>query len=333
MDILFDQSSTVDLILSYRLAIIGYGNQAKAQAKNLRDSGLQVTIGLRHNSESWQSAVDDGFIVKDMISAVENSNFIMMLVPDDVQPTLFDQIKHRIQQGTILAFAHGFCIHYQLIKPTSELSVVLIAPKGPGKSVRSLYLDGKGVPALIAIHQVAKNTKDDPLSVALSYAKAIGSTRAGVFHTTFKDETETDLFGEQAVICGGLTELLKAGFETLIESGYPEEIAFFECLYEVKMIADHVFSNGLAAMHESVSLTAEFGSYISGKRVINSDTKTHMKTILQEIQNGDFTQKMLDDMKHGQSQVLREGRQRLRDHPLEQTAKAVLSKISDVSQN
>ncbi len=267
------------------IAVIGYGSQGHAQAQNLRDSGFKVIIGLR-KGRSWDQAEQDGFEVYTVDEAAARADVIQILMPDEVQAKMYEEkIAPNMKKGAALFFSHGFNIHFGQIVPPADVDVVMVAPKGPGHLVRRVYTEGFGVPALIAVHQDATGQARD---LGLAYASGIGATRAGVIETTFQEETETDLFGEQAVLCGGVSELVKAGFETLTEAGYKPEIAYFECLHELKLIVDLMYEGGLAGMRYSISDTAEFGDYSSGKRVITDETRKEMKQILSEIQDGTF---------------------------------------------
>ncbi|MEJ9211945.1 ketol-acid reductoisomerase [Bacillus smithii] len=268
-----------------KIAVIGYGSQGHAHAQNLRDSGYQVVIGLRQG-KSWKQAEQDGFDVKTVRAASEEADLIMILLPDERQPEVYkNEIEPALSAGKSLVFAHGFNIHFRQIVPPKDVDVFLVAPKGPGHLVRRTYEEGAGVPALIGVHQ---DVTGDAKNLALAYAKGIGAARAGVLETSFKEETETDLFGEQAVLCGGMTSLVKAGFETLVEAGYQPEIAYFECLHELKLIVDLMYEGGLENMRYSISDTAQWGDFVSGPRVINEETKKRMKEVLSDIQTGKF---------------------------------------------
>ncbi|MDQ0174585.1 ketol-acid reductoisomerase [Bacillus chungangensis] len=274
-----------EVLRSQKIAIIGYGSQGHAHAQNLRDSGFEVIVGLR-KGKSWDQAVEDGFSVKSVQEAAAEADLIMILLPDELQPHVYNQeIKPELKAGKSLAFAHGFNIHFSQVTPPADVDVFLVAPKGPGHLVRRTYEEGAGVPALFGIYQDASGKAKD---IALAYAKGIGAARAGVLETSFKEETETDLFGEQAVLCGGLTALVKAGFETLTEAGYQPEVAYFECLHELKLIVDLMYEGGLEGMRYSISDTAQWGDFVSGPRVVNDETKARMKEILKDIQTGKF---------------------------------------------
>jgi ketol-acid reductoisomerase len=298
MQVYYDKDADLSIIQKMKVLIIGYGSQGHAHANNLRDSGVDnVVIGLRRGSGSWRKAENAGFQVSEVPEAVQDADLIMMLTPDEHQQALYrDQILPNVKEGATLAFAHGFNIHFELIEPRSDLDVIMIAPKGPGHTVRSTYTEGGGVPSLIAIFQdasgQAKNT-------ALSYACANGGGRAGIIETTFREETETDLFGEQAVLCGGAAALVQAGFETLVEAGYAPEMAYFECLHELKLIVDLFYEGGVANMWYSVSNTAEYGGLTRGPRVVTDETKQEMKRILEEIQTGRFAREFVTENQAG----------------------------------
>ncbi len=291
MRIFYDTDASLDSLRGKKIGIIGYGSQGHAQAQNLRDSGLQVTVADLPGSPNYEKALEDGFTPVLAREAAENSDIIQILTEDHAQAALYRRdIAHTMKPGKTLLFSHGFNIHYGQIVPPKEVDVVMIAPKGPGHLVRSEYVRGAGVPALVAIQQDASG---QALQTALAYASGIGATRAGVMETTFKEETETDLFGEQAVLCGGVSELIKAGFDTLVEAGYQPEIAFFECMHELKLIVDLIYRGGLAYMRYSVSDTAEYGDLSRGKRIINQQTRAEMKKILEEVQSGQFAREWI----------------------------------------
>jgi ketol-acid reductoisomerase len=291
MRIFYDTDASLDFLRGKKIGIIGYGSQGHAQAQNLRDSGLQVTVADRPGSANYEKAVEDGFTPVSAREIAENCDLVQILIEDDAQAALYrNDIAQSMKAGKTLLFSHGFNIHYGQIRPPKEVDVVMIAPKGPGHLVRSEYVRGAGVPALVAIQQDASG---QALQIALAYASGIGATRAGVMETTFKEETETDLFGEQAVLCGGVSELIKAGFDTLVEAGYQPEIAFFECMHELKLIVDLIYRGGLAYMRYSVSDTAEYGDLSRGKRIINEETRAEMKRILEEIQSGQFAREWI----------------------------------------
>lgn len=287
----YDEDANLDLLAGKTIAIIGYGSQGHAHALNLKDSGLNVIVGLYPGSKSVEKAEAAGLTVKNVGDAANAADFIMILLPDEVQKTIYkNEIEPNLEEGNVLAFAHGFNIHFGQIVPPTNVDVVMIAPKGPGHIVRRTYEQGEGVPALFAVYQDASGQARDR---AMSYAKGIGGSRAGVLETTFREETETDLFGEQAVLCGGLSALIKAGFETLVEAGYQPELAYFECLHEVKLIVDLVVEGGLAKMRDSISNTAEYGDYTRGPRIVTEQTKAEMQKILSEIQSGQFAREFV----------------------------------------
>lgn len=284
----YEKDADLKLLDGKKVAIIGYGSQGHAHALNLKESGVDVVVGLYEGSKSIEKAKADGLNVMSVSEAAKASDVIMVLVPDEKQKIIYEEsIKDHLEEGNALAFAHGFNIHFNQIVPPANIDIFMAAPKGPGHLVRRVYEEGFGVPALIAVEQDYSGKGKD---IALAYAKGIGGTRAGVLETTFKEETETDLFGEQSVLCGGVTELIKAGFDTLTEAGYQPEIAYFECLHELKLIVDLLYEGGFENMRYSISDTAEYGDYMSGKRVINEDTREEMKKILNEIQTGEFAE-------------------------------------------
>ncbi len=286
LNVYYDKDCDIELIKSKKVAMIGFGSQGHAHAENLRDSGVDVVVGLKKGGASWPKAVAKGFEVLSVADAVKEADVVMILLPDENQAEIYqNEIEPNLKEGATIAFGHGFNIHYGRITPRADINVTMIAPKAPGHTVRSEFVRGGGIPDLIAVGQnPAGNTKE----LALSYASAIGGGRTAIIETTFKDETETDLFGEQAVLCGGVTSLVQAGFETLTEAGYAPEMAYFECLHELKLIVDLMFEGGIADMRYSISNTAEYGDYVSGPRVVNEDSKKAMKDILKEIQNGTF---------------------------------------------
>ena len=291
MKLYYDNDANLDLLAGKKVAILGYGSQGHAHARNLNDNGVDVVVGLRAGSSSRKTATDDGITVKDVADAVKGSDIVMVLLPDESQGDVFAKdIAPNLKPGAALAFAHGFNIHFNQVRPAADVDVFMVAPKGPGHLVRRVFEQGQGVPCLFAIHQDASGKATE---LALAYAKGIGGTRAGVIETTFSEETETDLFGEQAVLCGGAVELIKAGFETLTEAGYKPEIAYFECLHELKLIVDLLYEGGIQGMYHSVSDTAEFGGMTRGVRVVDSETKKRMKQILTEVQNGSFAREWI----------------------------------------
>jgi len=295
--IYYDNDCDLGLLRGKTVAIIGYGSQGHAHAQNLQDSGVNVVVGLQPNSPRRQQVIDDGLKVVDTDEAAKMGDLIMILAPDQVQKEIYEEsIKPNLKEGNVLMFAHGFNIHFNQIIAPKGIDVVMVAPKGPGHTVRSQYKEGKGVPALIAVHQ---NETGKAKEYALAYAAGIGAGRAGILETTFKEETETDLFGEQAVLCGGVTELMKAGFETLVNAGYQPEIAYFECVHEMKLIVDLINQGGFSYMRYSISDTAEYGDYVTGKRIITEETRKEMRKVLQEIQDGKFASNWITENKSG----------------------------------
>ncbi|MCX7614849.1 MAG: ketol-acid reductoisomerase [Clostridiales bacterium] len=289
----YDKDCDLKLFKGKKVAVIGYGSQGHAHAQNLKDSGVDVVIGLAPGSKRREVAEKDGLKVYDTAEAAKLADVIMILVPDQVQLDIYEQsIKANLKEGDVLMFAHGFSIHFNQIIPPENVDVIMAAPKGPGHTVRSQYLEGKGVPSLIAVYQDYSGKAKD---YALAYASGIGAGRAGIIETTFKEETETDLFGEQAVLCGGVTELMKAGFDTLVEAGYAPEMAYFECVHEMKLIVDLINSGGFAMMRYSISDTAEYGDYVTGNRIITEETRKEMKKVLKEIQAGKFASKWISE--------------------------------------
>ncbi len=313
------------IIQGKKVAIIGYGSQGHAHALNLHDSGVEVAVGLREGSPSWEKAASRGLQVMSISDAAKWGDVVVILIPDQHQKRIYDaEIAQHITPGKALGFGHGFNIHYGQIKPPQGVDVFMVAPKAPGHLVRRVFEEGNGTPCLVA---VAQDASGSTLALALSYAKAIGGTRAGVIETTFKDETETDLFGEQAVLCGGSEALIKAGFETLVEAGYPPELAYFECLHELKLIVDLYYEGGLAYMNYSVSDTAEYGGYSRGRRVINDAVKQEMKKILAEIQSGQFAKEWLAECEAGWPNM-NELRKASREHPVETVGKKLRDMMS-----
>ncbi|MFA9473083.1 MAG: ketol-acid reductoisomerase [Filomicrobium sp.] len=316
MRVFYDRDADLNLIKSKKVAIIGYGSQGRAHALNLKDSGVgEIAVALRPGSSTAKKVEADGLKVLSVADAAKWADLMMMATPDELQADIYtDHIADNIRDGAAIAFAHGLNVHFALIEPMDSVDVVMIAPKGPGHTVRGEYQKGGGVPCLIAIHRDATGNAHD---LALSYACGVGGGRSGVIETTFKEECETDLFGEQAVLCGGLVELIRAGFETLVEDGYAPEMAYFECLHEVKLIVDLIYEGGIANMNYSISNTAEWGEYRSGPRVITPDTKQEMKRILKEIQTGQFTSEWMQECKAGQARF--KGIRRVNDaHQIEE---------------
>lgn len=312
-------------ILNKKVAVIGYGSQGYGQSMNLKDSGVDVALGLRTGGSSYKKALNEGFKIMEVEDAVKWADVIQVLIPDEVQAKVYEeQIKPNLRPGQYLMFSHGFNIHFGKIVPPKDINVIMVAPKGPGHTVRSEYLLGKGVPGLIAIYQDATG---DSKEVALAYAAAIGSARAGVIETTFREETETDLFGEQAVLCGGCTALIKAGFETLVEAGYSPYMAYFEVLHELKLIVDLINQGGLADMRYSISNTAEYGDLTRGPRVVTATSKAAMKEILTEIQNGTFANEFLNELNSG-APKFNQLRKENEDHLIEKVGKEIRDNFS-----
>lgn len=322
MKIYYDRDADLNYLKKKKTAIIGYGSQGHAQAQNLRDSGLDVIVAELKGTENYQFALKDGFKPTTASEASKQSDLIQILAQDHVQAKLYEEdVKPHLQKGKTLLFSHGFNIHYGQIMPPKEIDVVMIAPKGPGHLVRREFVMGAGVPSLLAIHQdFTKNAK----KTALAYAKGLGATRAGVIETTFKEETETDLFGEQAVLCGGVTELIKAGFDTLVQAGYQPEIAYFECLHELKLIVDLIYERGIPFMRYSVSDTAEYGDLTRGKRIITEETRQEMKRILEEVQTGSFAKEWILENQVGRP-VFNALRKKETEHPIEEIGKKLRS--------
>jgi len=322
MKIYYDKDADLNYLKKKKTAIIGYGSQGHAQAQNLRDSGLDVIVAELKGTENYQFALKDGFKPTTASEASKQSDLIQILAQDHVQAKLYEEdVKPHLQKGKTLLFSHGFNIHYGQIMPPKEIDVVMIAPKGPGHLVRREFVRGAGVPSLLAIHQdFTKNAK----KTALAYAKGLGATRAGVIETTFKEETETDLFGEQAVLCGGVTELIKAGFDTLVQAGYQPEIAYFECLHELKLIVDLIYERGIPFMRYSVSDTAEYGDLTRGKRIITQETRQEMKRILEEVQTGSFAKEWILENQVGRP-VFNALRKKETEHPIEEIGKKLRS--------
>ena len=314
MKVYYDKDADLSLIKGKKVTIVGYGSQGHAHALNLNDSGVKVTVGLRRGGASWDKAKKAGLNVKEVSTAIQGADFVMMLMPDEhIAKVYRDDVAPSIKKGATLAFAHGFNIHYGQVVPREDLDVVMVAPKAPGHTVRSTYAQGGGVPMLIALHQ---NPSKKARDMALSYAAAIGGGKAGVIETTFKEETETDLFGEQTVLCGGATALVQTGFEVLVEAGYAPEMAYFECLHELKLIVDLMYEGGIANMRYSISNNAEYGDFTRGPRIITEETKNEMRRILKEIQTGAYAQEFLLENQTGATKLnalRRIGRQ----HPIE----------------
>jgi len=336
MNIYYDKDCDLSIIKGMKVAIIGYGSQGHAHANNLKDSGVDVTVALRAGSASVVKAENAGLTVKDTAEAVKAADLVMVLTPDEFQSQLYKQdIEPNLKQGAVLAFAHGFSIHYNQIVPRKDLDVIMIAPKAPGHTVRTEFVKGGGIPDLIAIFQDATGKAKD---IALSYASAIGGGRTGIIETSFKDETETDLFGEQAVLCGGAVELVKAGFETLVEAGYAPEMAYFECLHELKLIVDLMYEGGIANMNYSISNNAEYGEYVTGPRVINDESRWAMKEALHNIQTGEYARRFILEGQANYPEMTAHRRLNA-EHPIEQVGAKLrkmmpwIEKIVDTSKN
>jgi len=332
MKVYYDKDADLNIIKDMKVAIIGYGSQGHAHANNLKDSGVDVVVGLRDGSESAKKAFNSGLNVKSVEDSTAWADLVMVLAPDEFQSKIYSEnIEPNLKNGATLAFAHGFNIHFNQIKPRNDLNVIMIAPKAPGHTVRSEFVKGGGIPDLIAIQQDASGNAK---AIALSYASAIGGGRTGILETTFKNETETDLFGEQVVLCGGTTALVQAGFETLVEAGYEPEMAYFECLHELKLIVDLMYEGGIANMRYSISNTAEYGDVTRGPRIVTSETKVRMKEILSEIQDGSFAKEFIANV--GELPARREAQ---RKHQIEQVGESLRSmmpwikKIVDKSKN
>ncbi len=321
----YEQDADIAFLQGKRVAILGFGSQGHAHALNLKESGVDVVVGLYAGSKSWEKAEASGLTVMEVKDAVQSSNVVMILLPDEKQAKVYkESVEPYLKEGDALAFAHGFNIHFNQIVPPTNIDVFMVAPKGPGHLVRRVYQEGAGVPALVAIYQ---DYTGKAMDVALAYAKGIGAARAGVIETTFKEETETDLFGEQAVLCGGVTELIKAGFDTLVEAGYQEEVAYFECLHELKLIVDLLYEGGFENMRYSVSDTAEYGDYMVGKRIVNQDTREEMKKVLKEIQMGEFAKNWISENMANRPVFNAIKRQEL-EHPIVEVGKRLRSMMS-----
>lgn len=330
LDVFYDKDCDINIIKGKKVAMVGFGSQGHAHAENLRDSGVEVIVGLKAGGSSWKKAEAKGFKVMSVAEATVVADVIMILLPDETQASVYEsEIAPNLKSGSTIAFGHGFNIHYGRIKPASDINVMMVAPKAPGHTVRSEFVNDGGIPDLIAIFQdPSGNTKN----LALSYASAIGGGRTGIIETTFKDETETDLFGEQAVLCGGVTALVQAGFETLTEAGYPPEMAYFECMHELKLIVDLMFQGGIADMRYSISNTAEYGDMVSGPRVVNETSKVAMKEILKEIQNGKFAKDFILEGMTGYPRMTAE-RAMTRNHPLEVTGRKLRAMMPWINAN
>jgi len=330
MNIYYDKDCDLSIIKGMKVTIVGYGSQGHAHANNLKDSGVDVTVALREGSASAAKAESAGLVVKNAKDAVADADLVMILTPDEFQSQLYkNDIEPNIKQGATLAFAHGFSIHYNQVVPRADLDVIMIAPKAPGHTVRSEFVKGGGIPDLIAIFQDASGKAKD---VALSYASGVGGGRTGIIETSFKDETETDLFGEQAVLCGGAVELVKAGFETLTEAGYAPEMAYFECLHELKLIVDLMYEGGIANMNYSISNNAEYGEYVTGPKVINDESRKAMKEALDNIQNGEYAKRFIME---GQTNYpeMTAWRRNNAAHPIEQTGAKLREMMPWITEN
>lgn len=322
----YDSDCNLGMLDGKKVAVIGFGSQGHAHAQNLHESGVDVIVGLRPDSASRKKAEDAGLTVMDVPDAAKAADLVMMLVPDELAADLYnEQVAPYMKEGDVLLFAHGFNIHFNFIRPAADIDVIMVAPKGPGHTVRSQYLEGKGVPSLIAVHQDYSGRAKD---YALAYACGIGAGRAGILETSFREETETDLFGEQAVLCGGVTELMKAGFDTLVEAGYEPEMAYFECIHEMKLIVDLINNGGFAMMRYSISNTAEYGDYRTGKRLITDETRKEMKRVLTEIQDGTFASEFMQEFSSGRKARFLATRRRESEHPLEKVGASLRSMMS-----
>ncbi|TMH75381.1 MAG: ketol-acid reductoisomerase [Betaproteobacteria bacterium] len=330
MKIYYDKDADLSLVKGRRVAIVGYGSQGHAHALNLKDSGVRVTVALRRDGASWQKAAKAGLEVKEVGEAVRDADIVMILLPDENHGQVYrDSIEPNIKKGAVLAFAHGFNIHYGQIQPRADLDVLMVAPKAPGHTLRATYTQGGGVPSLIAVHQDASGAARD---LALSYASAIGSGKAGIIETTFREETETDLFGEQTVLCGGCVELVKAGFETLVQAGYAPEMAYFECLHELKLIVDLMYEGGIGTMNYSISNNAEYGEYVTGPEVINEQSRQAMRRALERIQNGEYAKSFLLENRVG-APTLQARRRLTAQHPIEQIGEKLRSMMPWIKKN
>ncbi|WP_456450666.1 ketol-acid reductoisomerase [Hydrogenimonas sp.] len=330
LNVYYDKDCDLSIIRSKKVAMIGFGSQCHAHAENLRESGVEVVVGLKKGGNSWKKAEAKGFKVLEVADAVKEADVVMILLPDETQAEVYkNEIAPNLKPGATIAFGHGFNIHYGRIQPADDINVMMVAPKAPGHTVRSEFVKGGGIPDLIAVEKDPSGTTKE---LALSYASAIGGGRTGIIETTFKDETETDLFGEQAVLCGGVSALIQAGFETLVDAGYPEEMAYFECLHEMKLIVDLIFEGGIADMRYSISNTAEYGDMVSGPRVINDESRKAMKEILKEIQNGKFAKDFILEGQAGYPRMNAE-RKNLANHPVEVTGRRLRAMMPWIKAN
>lgn len=330
MKVYYDKDADLSIIKNLKVTIVGYGSQGHAHAQNLKDSGVNVTVGIRKEGSSWAKAQAAGHNVAEIADAVKTADVVMLLLPDENMAQIYEaEVAANLKKGAALAFAHGFNIHYNQIVPRQDMDVIMIAPKGPGHTVRSEYLKGGGVPSLIAVYQDASGKAKD---IALSYAAANGGTKGGVIETDFREETETDLFGEQAVLCGGAVELVKAGFETLVEAGYAPEMAYFECLHELKLIVDLMYEGGIANMNYSISNNAEYGEYVTGPQVINDQSRAAMKTCLANIQNGNYAKQFILEGRTNYPEMT--ARRRLNAaHPIEQVGGQLRAMMPWIAKN
>ncbi len=330
MKVYYDKDADLSLVKGKKVAIVGYGSQGHAHALNLKDSGVNVTVALRKGGASWNKAVNAGLAVKEVAEAVKDADIVMILLPDESHPQVYSEsIAPNMKQGAALAFAHGFNIHYGQIQPRADLDVIMVAPKAPGHTVRSTYKQGGGVPMLIAVH---KDVSGVARELALSYACAIGGGKAGVIETNFREETETDLFGEQTVLCGGCVELVKAGFETLVEAGYAPEMAYFECLHELKLIVDLMYEGGIANMNYSISNNAEYGEYTTGPEIITAQTKEAMRNALKRIQTGEYAKSFILENRAGAPTLL--ARRRLTaEHEIEKVGEKLRAMMPWIKAN
>lgn len=322
----YDKDCNPEIFKGKKIAVLGFGSQGHAHAMNLKDSGADVIVGLRAGSKHEAKAKAAGLEVMEVEEAAKTGDVVMVLIPDELQATVYkEQIEKHLTKGKVLMFAHGFNIHFQQIIPPADIDVIMVAPKGPGHIVREQYIQGAGVPSLIAVYQdVSGKAKD----YALTYASFIGAGRSGILETTFKEETETDLFGEQAVLCGGITELMKAGYDTLVEAGYAEEMAYFECIHEMKMIVDLIYAKGFDMMRYSISNTAEYGDYITGKKIIGENTRETMKKILSDIQDGSFASEFIREFNSGGCAKFLSMRRKEAEHPLNETGRSLRKMMS-----
>ncbi len=330
MKVYYDKDADLSLVKGKHVAIVGYGSQGHAHAMNLKDSGVKVTVALRAGGASWTKAVNAGFTVKEVAEAVKDADIVMILLPDENHAQVYSESIHaNIKQGAALAFAHGFNIHYGQVQPRADLDVIMVAPKAPGHTVRSTYAGGGGVPMLIAVHRDVSGRARD---TALSYAAAIGGGKAGIIETNFREETETDLFGEQAVLCGGCVELVKAGFETLVQAGYAPEMAYFECLHELKLIVDLMYEGGIANMNYSISNNAEYGEYLTGPEVINDSSRAAMKKALERIQTGEYAKSFILENRAGAPTLLAR-RRLMAEHEIEKVGEKLRAMMPWIKAN